>query len=108
MIFLKRLCDLFFSTLFLIVFWPFYLIVAAIIKCVSPGPAMYKAERVGNNGKVFTLYKFRSMRVDSGEIKLTTLQNDDRVFAFGKNTGGTACVFTSRPVLWMGRFLFCY
>ena len=39
--------------------------------------------RVGLHGNVFTCYKFRSMCVDSGEVKLTTLQNDNRIFPFG-------------------------
>ena len=38
----------------------------------------------GLHGKIFTCYKFRSMRVDSGKVRLTTLLNDDRVFPFGK------------------------
>ena len=55
-----------------------------IIHIVSPGPAIYKARRVGLHGKIFTCYKFRSMCVDSGKVRLTTLLNDDRVFPFGK------------------------
>ena len=41
-------------------------------------------QRVGKDGVLFDCYKFRSMRVDSGKVKLTTLQNDDRIFPFGK------------------------
>lgn len=80
----KRLLDLFLATLCLLIAWPFMLIIALVIKCVSPGPAVYKADRVGNNGKIFKLYKFRSMNVDSGKVRITTLQNDDRVFSFGR------------------------
>lgn len=82
--FLKRCFDLLFAVLFLIVFSPFYLLTWAIIKIVSPGPAIYKAKRVGECGKLFDCYKFRSMRVDSGKVRLTTLQNDDRIFPYGK------------------------
>lgn len=82
--FLKRGFDLLFAVCFLVVFSPVYLISWLIIKIVSPGPAIYKAERVGKSGKLFKCYKFRSMRVDSGKVRLTTLGNDDRIFPFGK------------------------
>lgn len=82
--FLKRCFDLLFAVCFLVVFSPVYVITWLIIKIVSPGPAIYKAERVGIDGKLFKCYKFRSMRVDSGKVRLTTLNNDDRIFPFGK------------------------
>ena len=81
---LKRCFDLLFAVLFLLVLSPVYIITYIIIKVVSPGPAFFKAKRVGLHGKVFDCYKFRSMRVDSGKVKLTTLQNDDRIFPFGR------------------------
>lgn len=82
--FIKRCFDLLFAVLFLIVFSPIYLLTIIIIKITSPGPAIYKAARVGKYGRLFTCYKFRSMRVDSGKVRLTTLENDDRIFPFGK------------------------
>lgn len=82
--FFKRCFDILFAIIFLIVFSPVYLVTWLIIKIVSPGPAIYKAERVGRDGKLFKCYKFRSMRVDSGKVRLTTLENDDRIFPFGK------------------------
>lgn len=82
--FIKRCFDLLFSALFLIVFSPVYLLTMIIIKIISPGPAIYKAARVGKGGRLFTCYKFRSMRVDSGKVRLTTLENDDRIFPFGR------------------------
>lgn len=82
--FIKRCFDLLFAVLFLMVFSPIYLLTIIIIKIVSPGPVIYKAMRVGKDGKLFKCYKFRSMRVDSGKVRLTTLENDDRIFPFGK------------------------
>lgn len=82
--FIKRCFDLLFAVLFLIVFSPIYLLTIIIIKITSPGPVIYKAARVGKDGRLFTCYKFRSMRVDSGKVRLTTLENDDRIFPFGK------------------------
>lgn len=81
---LKRAFDLTFSIPFLVVFSPIYLLAYLGIKLSSPGPALYKAKRVGLNGMVFDCYKYRSMRVDSGKVRLTTLKNDDRIFPFGK------------------------
>lgn len=82
--FIKRCFDLLFAVCFLVVFSPIYIFSWLIIKIVSPGPVIYKAERVGKDGKLFKCYKFRSMRVDSGKVRLTTLENDDRIFPFGK------------------------
>ena len=80
----KRSLDILFAVCFLFDFSPVYIISWLIIKIVSPGPAIYKAERVGKDGKLFKCYKFRSMRVDSGKVRLTTLENDERIFPFGK------------------------
>ena len=79
----KRVFDVLFAVLFLFAFSPIFVITIILIKIVSPGPVFYKARRVGLHGNVFTCYKFRSMCVDSGEVKLTTLQNDNRIFPFG-------------------------
>ena len=79
----KRVFDVLFAVLFLFAFSPIFVITKIVIKIVSPGPVFYKARRVGLHGNVFTCYKFRSMCVDSGEVKLTTLQNDNRIFPFG-------------------------
>lgn len=68
------------ATMFFAIPW---LIIAITIKIQSPGPAFFKPTRVGKNGKTFTLYKFRSMRVDSGAIHATTLRGDSRIFPFG-------------------------
>jgi len=79
----KRLFDIVASlmgTLILLIPWA---IISCVIKVQSPGPALFKPERVGKDGKTFTLYKFRSMRVDSGAIHATTLRSDPRIFPFG-------------------------
>lgn len=61
----KRLMDIFFSAIVLIGFLPIWLLVGIIIKLESKGPALYKQERVGLNGKSFMIYKFRSMIQDA-------------------------------------------
>lgn len=84
----KRYIDLFAAILILAVFWPLMLIVAAVIKMGSPGPALFKQKRMGFRGKTFTVYKFRSMRESS--VREDTIQSDktadddDRITAFGR------------------------
>ena len=80
---IKRVFDVVASSVATIVFLIPWVIISAIIKHQSPGPVIYKARRVGKRGKVFTLYKFRSMRVDSGKVHITTLRSDPRIFPFG-------------------------
>lgn len=81
---LTRCYDILFAILFISFFFWVYIVTWIVIHIVSPGPAIYKARRVGLHGKIFTCYKFRSMRVDSGKVSVTTLKNDNRVFGFGK------------------------
>lgn len=80
---LKRSFDLVAASLATIVFFIPWLLIAIVIKLQSPGPAIYKATRIGKDGRPFTLLKFRTMCADSGKIRLTTLRGDPRVFPFG-------------------------
>lgn len=82
--FAKRTFDIISSILAIVFFAVPWVIITVIIKIQSPGPAIYEARRIGKNGKVFTLYKFRSMRVDSGAVHATTLRGDPRIFPFGE------------------------
>lgn len=59
--FVKRLMDIFLSLLLLIIFAVPMVIIAALIKLTSPGPVFYRQERVGRDGKVFVMLKFRTM-----------------------------------------------
>lgn len=81
----KRLFDIVFSFLVLLIGLPLWIIIAIIIKLDSPGPVIYKQPRVGKNGKVFMIYKFRSMRSEPVPAKQTWTQvNDPRVTKFGR------------------------
>ncbi len=57
----KRLFDLMFAAVFLVVLSPLMLLIAIAIKVESPGPALHVQRRSGLNGRVFRFYKFRSM-----------------------------------------------
>jgi sugar transferase (PEP-CTERM system associated) len=61
----KRLHDVVGSLVGLILVAPLSLVIAALIKLDSPGPILYRQERVGEGGRSFTLLKFRSMRQDA-------------------------------------------
>lgn len=70
----------------LVLLSPIFLLVAAVIKIDSPGPVFYWQNRVGRNGKIFRIYKFRSMRKDA-EANLGArwaVQNDPRVTRVGR------------------------
>ncbi|MGV8162101.1 MAG: sugar transferase [Candidatus Nanoarchaeia archaeon] len=71
----KRVFDLFFSSIALIVLSPFFLIIALIIKLTSKGPVFFRQERLGLNLKPFMLYKFRTMR-DKADKEKTHLKNE--------------------------------
>ena len=84
--FLKRFFDLLISIPMLIILCVPMLIVALIIRLESPGPAIFKQERVGKNGKVYTMYKFRSMCVgaEQQEGGVYCFKGDKRVTKVGK------------------------
>jgi len=65
----KRTIDIIFSLLGLLFLWPFFLLVALFIKLGSPGPIIFKQKRVGKYGKIFIMYKFRTMVKDAEELK---------------------------------------
>ena len=62
---LKRGFDLLGATVFLLMFFPLFLAIAALIKIVSPGPVFYKQQRIGYAGQPFTFLKFRTMRLNA-------------------------------------------
>lgn len=65
--FVKRFIDVSTSLIVLIVGFPFLLAIALLIKITSRGPVFFKQSRIGENGKVFALFKFRTMRPDSDD-----------------------------------------
>ena len=82
----KRIVDIVGSLFGIIILAIPMLIVAAIIKITSPGPLIFKQVRVGLHNREFSMYKFRSMKVqeETSEKKAWTVENDPRVTPFGK------------------------
>jgi len=62
---LKRIIDIVGSSVLLILAQPVMIVAGLAIKATSPGPILYNQQRVGMNGEVFTIHKFRSMRADA-------------------------------------------
>jgi exopolysaccharide biosynthesis polyprenyl glycosylphosphotransferase len=61
----KRISDIIIAALTLALLSPFWLLIALLIKFDSRGPVFYAQERVGMDGRIFVVYKFRTMRVDA-------------------------------------------
>jgi exopolysaccharide biosynthesis polyprenyl glycosylphosphotransferase len=81
----KRVIDVLFSTLALIILSPFLLFLAIGVKLSSKGPILYSHERVGRYGKPFNIYKFRSMFIDAEKNGPALSSKDDpRVTRFGR------------------------
>ena len=84
--FLMRMLDIATSIGIFLVLWPAMLLISLLIKLTSSGYVLYKQQRVGKDGKIFTLYKFRTM-VKDAEKKVGPVfaqQNDVRVTKVGR------------------------
>jgi len=79
-----RVADAVVSSVALILSSPLFVIVAIGIWLSSPGPIMHAAKRVGLGGRIFNMYKFRTMHIDQGALsKPITAKDDSRVFSLG-------------------------
>ncbi|MGJ7031385.1 sugar transferase [Niabella hirudinis] len=82
---IKQVLDVACAFCGMILLLPLYLFVALRVKLSSPGPVIYKQERIGYKGKPFTLYKFRSMTVNAeAGTPLLSSRNDPRITRWGK------------------------
>mgnify|MGYP005862509029 CR=1 FL=1 len=81
----KRLFDLLVSIAGLFILSPFICIIAVIIKLNDGGPVFYMAPRVGKNGKLFKMFKFRTMVVNADKIGASsTTSSDPRITRIGR------------------------
>lgn len=92
---IKRVFDVVATTLVLVVTWPVLLMIALAIRFDSPGPVLLKQQRVGENGRLFGMYKFRTMRpetsAETAEAQrdaegrpIYKVRDDARVTRFGR------------------------
>jgi len=81
---MKRAFDIIFAALGLIILFPFFILIAFLIKLDSPGPVFYRGVRSGRHGEPFVIFKFRSMIPDTekngGD---TTALHDSRITKIG-------------------------
>lgn len=84
--FWKRGLDMLLSLLALAVLWPLMLVTAILIRLTSPGPVLFRQQRLGLHGKPFYIYKFRSMKVDAEHTGsgVYSEKGDPRVTKIGK------------------------
>ena len=82
---IKRTADIVFSAVGLIVLLPILLISAILLEVFMPGPLFFKQQRVGKNGRLFNILKFRSMKVDKAlEASHDFTRDAERMTPFGK------------------------
>ena len=80
---MKRLFDLTASLIGLIVLFPVFIIVSVLVKIYSEGPVFFVQRRIGKNGKVFQMIKFRSMAVIQSYDSTISVKGDLRITKFG-------------------------
>jgi len=82
---LKRLLDIVLSVVTMLACLPIFITIAIMIKLDSSGPVIYRQERIGKHGKVFTIFKFRTMVADAEKgTPVWSKDNDSRVTRFGR------------------------
>lgn len=86
LVIVKRLYDIVFSSIGLIILSPVFLIISILVKLSSPGSVFYFQIRIGKNGKPFKFYKFRSMVVDSDQDET----RDQKIESFIKGNNKTS------------------
>lgn len=98
--FIKRFFDFSISLIAIIVLIPVWIIIAVAIKCDSKGPILFAQERRTKNGRIFKMYKFRSMVVNAESMGagLFNYKNDPRVTKVGRFMRNTS--IDELPQLW--------
>lgn len=81
--YLKRVLDIICSLGFILCFWWLYILIAILVKIKLGSPVIFKQKRPGLNGKIFTMYKFRSM-TDAKDKNGNLLSDAERLPRFGK------------------------
>ena len=81
--YIKRILDIIYSLGFILCFWWVYILVAILVRIKLGSPVIFKQQRPGLNGKVFMMYKFRSM-TDARDKDGKLLSDEERLPKFGK------------------------
>jgi Undecaprenyl-phosphate glucose phosphotransferase len=94
----KRWTDIVLSALALLLLAPFLMVIAILVRLSSPGPVLYRQERMGLDGNTFWMLKFRTMRYDPENKPGWTVENDPRRTAIGTFLRSTS--IDELPQLW--------
>jgi lipopolysaccharide/colanic/teichoic acid biosynthesis glycosyltransferase len=100
-LFIKRLIDLLGSLIGMVIVFPIFIIIALSVKLTSKGPIFFKQERLGKNGRVFKIIKFRTMVVNAekmGDGLKVENESDNRITKVGKFLRATS--LDELPQLW--------
>jgi lipopolysaccharide/colanic/teichoic acid biosynthesis glycosyltransferase len=82
---IKRLIDILLSMMALVIFMPLLLIIAALIRLQDAGPSLFGQQRVGKDGRIFRMWKFRSMVINAESLGgFSTVDRDPRVTPIGR------------------------
>ena len=79
----KRLLDIFFSLIFVVFFWWLYLLIAVLVRILLGKPILFQQQRPGKDGKIFALYKFRTM-TEAKDTQGNLLSDEKRLTRFGR------------------------
>ena len=84
--FLKRTFDILVSSIFIVLLTiiPVFIVIPIVIRLTSEGPALFKQTRAGKNGKLFTIYKYRTMIVNQYDENGVEIMSEDRITKVGK------------------------
>lgn len=81
-IMIKRIFDFVMALIGIIFLWPLLLVIAILIKIKMPGPIFFTQKRVGQNGKLFTMIKLRTMKVNHGGSSIS-VKGESRITPLG-------------------------
>jgi len=75
---MKRSIDVVLTLVLLVAVAPVAVVITAVIKATSPGPVLFRTERVGRHNRLFTMLKFRTMMIDTPQVATHLLENPGR------------------------------
>ena len=75
---MKRINDLLVALGLILTFAPFFLLVVLAVRLTSNGPVLFRTQRVGKGNKLFTMYKFRTMRIDTPQVATHLLKEPEQ------------------------------